>query len=419
MNLPCQYQYRLLRRLVQMYTMITQIRWMKNSCIHHRPYALHDAIPARPRNRPGDQLDENEQALIEFLQRHLLRSSHSFDARLPRNVDEALPVLEEFARSTLTARSFDSLLESLLNRDAKIKREQVVEFIQALETLPDPDNIIRPLILKYQREVDKLSEDVQVKDATQSVRKFAAKLGWCPASMLGGRRRGLAWCCAVVLDDVNVVEPRPPVTTILLDNQKAYDTTERALANEKLLARGVPAHVNVAVVQSQFDGCTFQMMLDRQLSSAIDVLVGVFQRAMLSLLLFNIHIDDLPMFADDTSLYALSDDVAQRMLDHREDYDRRHRFVFNARKPQVTKDPARRGATFTTMEDEIPEEADLASSTKLPSSWEWPSRCFWRVAIGRTGALATKHFSLARKRLLIFIWVRARAEYGLASSDHS
>ncbi|CEP01832.1 hypothetical protein PBRA_008774, partial [Plasmodiophora brassicae] len=178
-----------------------------------------------------------------------------------------------------------------------------------------------------------------------------------------------------------------------LDNQKAYDTTERALANEKLLARGVPAHVNVAVVQSQFDGCTFQMMLDRQLSSAIDVLVGVFQRAMLSLLLFNIHIDDLPvglcrvfgrvapslygqpisaqMFADDTSLYALSDDVAQRMLDHREDYDRRHRFVFNARKPQVTKDPARRGATFTTMGDEIPDEADLASSTKLPSSWEW------------------------------------------------
>ncbi|XXQ39335.1 Reverse transcriptase domain-containing protein [Plasmodiophora brassicae] len=250
---------------------------------------------------------------------------------------------------------------------------------------------------------------------TQSVRKFAAKLGWCPASMLGGRRRGLAWCCAVVLDDVNVVEPRPvrteyrflvaselidkyrrlkqPVTTILLDNQKAYDTTERALANEKLLARGVPAHVNVAVVQSQFDGCTFQMMLDRQLSSAIDVLVGVFQRAMLSLLLFNIHIDDLPvglcrvfgrvapslygqpisaqMFADDTSLYALSDDVAQRMLDHREDYDRRHWFVFNARKPQVTKDPARRGATFTTMGDEIPDEADLASSTKLPSSWEW------------------------------------------------
>ncbi|SPR01550.1 unnamed protein product (mitochondrion) [Plasmodiophora brassicae] len=144
--------------------------------------ALHDAIPARPRNRPGDQLDENEQALIEFLQRHLLRSSHSFDARLPRNVDEALPVLEEFARSTLTARSFDSLLESLLNRDAKIKREQVVEFIQALETLPDPDNIIRPLILKYQREVDKLSEDVQVKDAVRKLISTLTRIGLsCPA----------------------------------------------------------------------------------------------------------------------------------------------------------------------------------------------------------------------------------------------
>ncbi|CEP01436.1 hypothetical protein PBRA_002041 [Plasmodiophora brassicae] len=83
------------------------------------------------------------------------------------------------------------------------------------------------------------------------------------------------------------------VTTILLDIQKAFGTTERVLIYEKLLARDVPAHV-VAVVQSLFDGCTLLVMLDGQLSSAIDVLVGVFQGAVLSPFLFNIHIDDLP-----------------------------------------------------------------------------------------------------------------------------
>ncbi|XXQ39269.1 Reverse transcriptase domain-containing protein [Plasmodiophora brassicae] len=258
------------------------------------------------------------------------------------------------------------------------------------------------------------------------------------------------WVASELIDKYRRL--KQPVTTILLDIQKAFDTTERQLVYEKLLARGVPAHV-VAVVQSLFDGCTFQVMLDGQLSSAIDVLVGVFQGAVLSPFLFNIQIDDLPaglcrvfgrvapslygqpvpaqMFADDTSLYALSDDVAQRMLDYCEEYARRHRFVFNARKSQVTRD--RRGATFTVNGDEIPDEADLASPTKFlgmvmrGGDFAHDAQLQDRtgkaksllMAIGRTGALATKHLSLARKRLLIFCWVRARAEYGLAFSDHS
>ncbi|CEO95082.1 hypothetical protein PBRA_009614 [Plasmodiophora brassicae] len=216
--------------------------------------------------------------------------------------------------------------------------------------------------------------------------------------------------------------------------QKAFDTTERALVYEKLLARGVPAHV-VAVVQSLFDGCTFQVMLDGQLSSAIDVLVGVFQGAVLSPFLFNIQIDDLPaglcrvfgrvapslygqpipaqMFADDTSLYALSDDVAQRMLDYCEEYARRHRFVFNARKSQVTRD--RRGATFTINGDEIPDEADLAPRPRpdgegqVAAAGDRTDRC------PGDQALVPGPQSIAH----IFCWVRARAEYGLAFSDHS
>ncbi|XXQ37916.1 Reverse transcriptase domain-containing protein [Plasmodiophora brassicae] len=190
------------------------------------------------------------------------------------------------------------------------------------------------------------------------------------------------WVASELIDKYRRL--KQPVTAILLDIQKAFDTTERVLVYERLLARGVPVHA-VAVVQLLFDGCTFQVKLDGQISSAIDVLVGVFQGAVLSPFLFNIQIDDLPaglcrtfgrvapslygqpvpaqMFADDTSLYALSDDVAQRMLDYCEAYARQHRFAFNARKSQVTRD--RRGATFTVNGDEIPDEADLASPTKF------------------------------------------------------
>ncbi|CEP02959.1 hypothetical protein PBRA_009177, partial [Plasmodiophora brassicae] len=274
-------------------------------------------VPSSPPACPDVHDDHTNSLDEEFLHSPSPMSSEQSSRRLPAFLGSLpqtlcmmryLPGLATDLETSLM--KMNSLLESLLNRDAKIKREQVVEFIQALETLPDPDNIIRPLILKYQREVDKLSEDVQVKDAvrklittltriglscpalefsvcpattleatkktlraqgtarcarnvaqrcaslrkfahgfiglsaagrrsmpwrtdgrlpaklvqlvqlvaklvqlvaklTQSVRKFAAKLGWCPASMLGGRRRGLAWCCAVVLDDVNVVEPRP------------------------------------------------------------------------------------------------------------------------------------------------------------------------------------------------------------------
>lgn len=109
--------------------------------------ASRDAMPARPRHLSGDDLDENEevgigvqfycdfskhqlrQALVQFLQRHITRH-FDLTGELPDDVAEALPILEEFSRSTLTSRSFDSLLANMLTRVAQSTREQLNEFIQ-------------------------------------------------------------------------------------------------------------------------------------------------------------------------------------------------------------------------------------------------------------------------------------------------
>lgn len=66
---------------------------------------------------------------MEFLQKHLRHSQAPVDG-LPPFVDHALPILEEFAGSTLTARKFDRLLASLLMKDVQVKRDVLREVVE-------------------------------------------------------------------------------------------------------------------------------------------------------------------------------------------------------------------------------------------------------------------------------------------------
>ena len=101
---------------------------------------------------------------------------------------------------------------------------------------------------------------------------------------------------------------------VFLDLQKAFDTVSHDILLQKLEHYGVRGNT-LKWFQSNLTGRAQYITVNGHVSGSLLVLCGVPQGSVLGLLLFLIHVNDLPsvskvhLFADDTGIYYNSDNL--------------------------------------------------------------------------------------------------------------
>ena len=273
---------------------------------------------------------------------------------------------------------------------------------------------------------------------------------------------------------------RRPLFVALLDIRKAFDRAPRALIWQTLLDRDCPPHV-VGTMQALFDNCSVTICVDGVKSAPAYLELGVPQGSVLSPDCFNLLLDPLPelliaaagdgcpsirapitarysspaqrpslssdsnlslsdlarpsaimipaiMYADDISLYHHDPVQMQAMLDLCSNFVKSRHLQLSISKcvfsPPVNNPDVQFFIDGFPLEK--PLETELLGVTLVQGEFNSTRQLNNRIAksssalikIRQLGGLSTPHLSLARKRLLITAWVRAKAEYGVSITRH-
>jgi hypothetical protein len=241
-----------------------------------------------------------------------------------------------------------------------------------------------------------------------------------------------------------------PLDMILLDVKKCFDRIRRDILWRKCEQRGASYHI-IRVLQSLFEDCHTMFLIGNETSNEIYMGTGLMQGTILSPILCNILLDDLPerliaasgfsvpmvgnlptpviMFADDHTLFFRGRQMGQKLINVCLEYGREHCIEYNTQKCLVVWSDPKCTWTMNIHWTPIPicnyatmlgigiRNGKMDPDTSLTNRVAKARQSM--NALSRMGLLSTHHISLARKRILIMTWVCAKYEYGLAFSQTS